>query len=100
MRRLTELAEGEAIRSIDRGEAAGVGEEAGMGETSELANIPGGSGDGRGGSGGRGSQAKSRRRSFAPPRTPEEIAQIRTERAAKRALTGAPAPPHRDGRAP
>ena len=78
---LASFAESSDLQMLMRGETTEAG------EVSELANIP--SGDQK--------KVQRRRRQPAPQRTPEEIAQIRAERAAKRERTGAA--PHVDGRA-
>ena len=64
-------------------------------ETEELANVGGTTG---GVGEPKTSGKRHRRRSVPPVRTPDEIAALRSARAAKRAVMGAP--PHRDGRAP
>ena len=93
---LRSFAEGDDFASLERGATA---EDAGAGEVLELANIPGGGGGSGASSEMQKKKKKVQRRRRAPPpvRTPEEIARIRAERAAKRERTGAA--PHVDGRA-
>ena len=91
VRRLRALAESDELKKAELDDFAA--HAAPAGDAAELANVPGGA------AGAAGPQKKGprRRRPVAPQRTPEEIEALRAVRAAKRALTGAPA--HRDGRA-
>jgi tRNA-dihydrouridine synthase 3 len=77
---LTELAESNRITELETEASA-----AGAGEVEELTNIPA-----------KEKKVQRRRRAAPPQRTPEEIAAVRAERAAKRARTGAP--PHVNGK--
>ena len=86
MGRLTRFAESDELARLESNAVA-------ASEVSELANIPGSDTDEKGGAKKKG--RGRRNRSTPPQRTPEEIEIIRAERAAKRALTGAP--PHVDG---
>ena len=90
---LSALAESAELAGIDKGLDSSPSEA--EAEDSELANIPS-SGNGSGGA--KSKRGKGRRNRTPPPqRTPEEIAALRAERAAKRERTGAP--PHVNGRA-
>lgn len=88
---LTQLAASPEIAQIATDAAssdAASAEGTAAGDAEELANVPSSS------DGPKKRKGRTRTRE-APKRTEEEIAQIRAERAAKRALTGAP--PHVDG---
>ena len=92
VRALTELARSdelvEAVASEPLSEMR-TRSQAAVGDATELTNVP----DSKGGA--KPGRKQRRRRQPPPQRTEAEIAALRAERAAKRALTGAP--PHVDG---
>ena len=96
---LTTLATSGELLRVQAAEAASA---VAIEEDGELGNIPSSEGSDGGGGGGKrasdkttGRKKKSRYRAKAPERSPEEIAALRAERAAKRERTGAP--PHVEG---